>query len=322
MKTSITLLVITFLGLGGRFCASNAQKVIISQNGGSTQWTCFGHDSSETCCQSIETASRQASIPTASLASCNLLLAEIPQESVSQALQTSSTNIARFSLINRSTPDPETQQFVFEESKESFKLEKVETTIFPFVLGATLDQSNSLSISSELSSSGGMHRLLSHRLETMVDFSKCFIFLTVPHDMFVDLDDAYEPPGDNTILRVHAAGVCDIEQPAFASGQHAIVLELEQDANPLSFASKFHVRYPYPSPTYSQYVHLPEPQLLCTTYDGSLVGTAPTKDAEVVWVAAGSDEDHDFVMWTTVLMCCFGVVWMMSDISHVARWDE
>jgi hypothetical protein len=42
---------------------------------------------------------------------------------------------------------------------------------------------------------------------------------------------------------------------------------------------------------------------------------------ERVWVAAGSDDDYDWVMWMTIAACWVGVVWMLSDISHVSHWD-
>jgi hypothetical protein len=218
------------------------------------------------------------------------------------------------------TSSLEVSQYLWDPSLESRVLQKLDTISFPFLLQIS-EPSDYVTIHSDLSISGGMHRLLYHQLHTPANVQTSFVFLTIPDSMFVDLDDAFEGI-DN--VRIHAASVCDIEQPAFVSGQHVIVLELSVNDSPtLEFSSKLHLRYPYPSRSYKQEVFLPEPQLLCLKHDGSILFQGPQERETLtqIWVAAGRDEDYDLVMWTTILVCWIGVVWMMLDMSYVAKWD-
>ena len=86
--------------------------------------------------------------------------------------------------------------------------------------------------------------------------------------MFVDLDDAVS---DFNGIKIHSAGVCDIENPAFDSGQHLVVMEVEVfDRAEMQFNSNFHFRYPRPSSSYREKVLLQKPQLLCRTNEGLL----------------------------------------------------
>jgi hypothetical protein len=300
---------------------SNAQRVLITISFGSTQWTCFDHNTTEDCCLSIQIASHAASVPVPSLTSCTSKLAKVPGL-VQEALQVSTNSFAQYALTfeSPSTLGQQMKQFLWDHSKEEAEIQTLDRVTSPYHMSAEL--SASLSIHSDLSSSGGMHRLLRHSLEVTGAYSTCYVFLTIPDGIFVDLDDAFEGSTGTQIV-VHSAGVCDIEQPAFVSGQHCIVFEVRDCENDLlNFASKLHLRYPHPSPAREQFVYLPEPQLLCISRSGSLVGATQQKGMELVWVGAGNDDDYNMVVWTTVLVCLGGVVWMMADISHVARWDE
>lgn len=300
--------------------AANSQRVLITVGNSTIQWTCFDDDTADDCCRSIQAASQEASIRASGLTTCAAQLAKVPV-SIGGALQVPKDSFATYSLTleSNATTVQSTQQFMWDDSKEGPKLKALDTAIFPYLISAEL--STSLLIRSELSSSGGMHRLLRHSWEVTDDYRTCLIFLTVPSGMFVDLDDAFEGHGATHII-IHAAEVCDIEQPAFVSRPHSIIFEVRDFQDDQSFASKLHLRYPLPSPVREQYVYLPEPQLLCVTLGGSLAGSPQQKDMEPVWVAAGNDHDYNVVMWTTVLVCLIGVVQMMVDISQVARWDE
>ena len=184
-----------------------------------------------------------------------------------------------------------------------------------------------IKIRSDLSGSGGMHRLLHHKLNVPSDVQACLVFLTIPDSVFVDLDDAFE--GHFCNIRIHAAAAaaadaCDVEQPAFASGQRVIVLELSEIVGPtLELSSKVHLRYPYPSSSYRQESFLPDPQLLCLHNDGVMIfqGSQERKTLTRLWVAAGRLEDYELVMWVTILACWIGVVCCLLDISLIAKWD-
>ena len=295
----------------------SAQRVLITVHSGSIQWTCFDDDTIESCCSSIQTAGRETTIAVPSLNSCTAHLAMVPTFS-GEPLQVP----ARYSLITleaHAIPGQPTKQYLWEKRKQETKLQTLYPTTFPYIIRAEL--SNSLSIRSELSSSGGMHRQLRHSLKIADEYGVCYVFLTVPDGMFVDLDDAFEASSGATV-RVRAAGVCDIEQPAFVSGQHSIVFEVGDGGKDMNFTSKLHLRYPHPSPSNEQFIYLPEPELLCLHQTGFFVGAPRQKEVKMVWVAAGNDNDYELVMWATVVVCLVGVGWMMADLSHVARWDE
>jgi hypothetical protein len=204
-----------------------------------------------------------------------------------------------------------------------------------------------------------------------------FIYLVIPRGMFIDLDDPIEPAGgmmksipieDNdgmssddtshgfvvttttqpetqksSVLsfraRLHAASICDIEQPSFVSGQHLLVWEIDRivaasgGAIPLvlNFSTKLHLRYPHPSPTLEEWIDLPSPLLFAVLDSNSEVSRdkMPGREhdwsldvAERVWVAAGKDEDHNWIMGMTISFCLVGVGIMLRDISRVALWDD
>jgi len=205
-----------------------------------------------------------------------------------------------------------------------------------------------------------------------------FIYLVVPRGMFIDLDDPIEPAGgmmkstpiedsdgvssddtshaffvttttkqletqESSVLsfraRLHAASICDIEQPSFVSGQHLLVWEIDRivaakgGAIPpvLNFSTKLHLRYPHPSSTLEEWIDLPSP-LLFAVLDSESKASHNTilgrehdwslDVAERVWVAAGKDEDHNWIMGMTITFCLVGVGIMLRDISRVSLWDD
>ena len=218
-------------------------------------------------------------------------------------------------------------------------------------------------VDSHLGKDGGMHRLFRHRFRLLENSTGgeedpvYFLYLTIPQGMFIDLDDPIEiaqgtiqstptdgvdashsfvvtTSKDSSLVqsfraRLHAATVCDIEQPSFVSGQHLLVWEIDgigkQGMPPLiEFSTKLHLRYPHPSATLEEWIDLPNPLLFATSnlnystqeYDWGL------GIVERVWVAAGKDEDHDWIMGMTILFCLIGVGIMLRDVSRVSLWDD
>ena len=158
-------------------------------------------------------------------------------------------------------------------------------------------------------------------------------------------------------IRLHSATICDIEQPAFDSGQHILIWEIDniEVLAPLSslsnnnkhipvltpfpvikFATKVHLRYPRPSSSMEVYIDLPQPFLLSSSSSTSQSEPINEKQqqqhstnsgwtigsSERVWVAAGHDHDHDYIMIMTISVCLIGVVIMLWDISIVSLWDD
>mmetsp|Transcript_4622 Transcript_4622/g.11110 ORF Transcript_4622/g.11110 Transcript_4622/m.11110 type:complete len:409 (+) Transcript_4622:108-1334(+) len=220
-------------------------------------------------------------------------------------------------------------------------------------------------IDSHLGKDGGMHRLFHHRFEALENTDTYFLYLTIPTGMFIDLDDPIETTtgtlqsiggekingvvdsdashsfvvtgndndNDNTSsfrARLHAATVCDIEQPSFVSGQHLLVWEIDQIKGGagviLEFATKLHLRYPHPSVNLEQWIDLPRPLLFYRSHHRSNTTTTQhdwnLEFTEQVWVAAGSDEDHNWIMGMTISFCLIGVGIMLRDVSRVSLWDD
>eukprot|EP00531_Pseudo-nitzschia_arenysensis_P012572 CAMPEP_0116142468 /NCGR_PEP_ID=MMETSP0329-20121206/14926_1 /TAXON_ID=697910 /ORGANISM="Pseudo-nitzschia arenysensis, Strain B593" /LENGTH=391 /DNA_ID=CAMNT_0003637709 /DNA_START=84 /DNA_END=1259 /DNA_ORIENTATION=+ len=222
-------------------------------------------------------------------------------------------------------------------------------------------------IDSHLGQDGGMHRLFHHRYELLGNTdedSTYFLYLIIPSGMFIDLDDPIEATTgtlqsistneDNGAVasdtnhgfvatatsetssvksfraRLHAATVCDIEQPSFVSGQHLLVWEIDQlvtTGEPnvvMEFATKLHLRYPHPTADLEEWIDLPSPLLFAASnqthhqqkHDWDL------KLEERVWVAAGRDDDHDWIMGMTISFCLIGVGIMLRDVSRVSLWDD
>jgi hypothetical protein len=233
------------------------------------------------------------------------------------------------------------------------------------------------SVSSTLDRNGGMHRLLHHSVQLLPAMKTYYLFFVVPQGMFIDLDDPIHVP-DGTIMNVisssssttknhsndakysmhvtssesntpsydvhlYAAKVCDIEQPAFVSGQHILVWEIRLTNDPvgttmpsdgvvLNFSTKLHLRYPLPTTGIQDWIYLPEPLLfgIEAGSDEEEKHTSPSSNVEkwqldineLVWVATGNDQHYYIVMWVTISSCVIGVVMMLRDISKVSLWDD
>lgn len=158
--------------------------------------------------------------------------------------------------------------------------------------------------------------------------------------------------------QLHSATLCDIEQPAFVSGQHVLVWEIDNIVTKtqhqpeiknlsslppppvIEFATKLHLRYPHPSSTLEEWIDLSSPLLFSVlpSSGNQLINKEESGDTskeqqqkhhgwdldfvERVWVAAGKDEDHDWIMTMTISFCLIGVVIMLRDISRVSLWDD
>jgi len=155
--------------------------------------------------------------------------------------------------------------------------------------------------------------------------------------------------------QLHSAIICDIEQPAFVSGQHVLVWEIdnivitknqqeigEPSSIPspvIEFATKLHLRYPHPSSILEEWIDLLRPILfsvLPSDYkiikesDVTSIKMMPDKQQHIwdldfverVWVAAGNGDDHSYVMGMTISFCLIGVVIMLRDISRASLWDN
>ena len=108
----------------------------------------------------------------------------------------------------------------------------------------------------------------------------------------------------------------------------------------IEFATKLHLRYPHPSSTLEEWIDLSSPllfsvlpssgnQLINKEESGVTSKEQQQKHhgwdldfVERVWVAAGKDEDHDWIMTMTISFCLIGVVIMLRDISRVSLWDD
>jgi hypothetical protein len=213
------------------------------------------------------------------------------------------------------------------------------------------------------------------------EYSTYFLYLTIPNGMFIDLDDPIEATNgviqsttpteitdgdashashnsffvttttepqttqESSVLsfraRLHAATVCDIEQPSFVSGQHLVVWEVDSISKStdttirpttIEFSTKLHLRYPHPSSTMEEWIDLPSPLLFAASSgseamasNDAMLGQEYDWDigpTERVWVAAGKDEDHDWIMGMTILFCLIGVGIMLRDVSRVSLWDD
>eukprot|EP00934_Nitzschia_sp_Nitz4_P000839 Nitzschia sp. Nitz4//scaffold110_size71422//37193//38251//NITZ4_005872-RA/size71422-processed-gene-0.58-mRNA-1//1//CDS//3329533083//839//frame0 len=351
MKSLVSSLLFLFFVLS-RNCTSIT--VLTTERSTETQWTCFDTDSASACCQGILEASltQESAYSPPEPSVCVSQISAVP---TIDSLQ----RIAKFSLIQyhgQNQPDARPRQFLWTDDA-SGDTEKPEvdsssnhtTTIiqdvlyFPFVL-EPVHPSPMVEVHSELSSYGGMHRLLHSRISTKnspadARITSTYLFLTLSNSMFMDLDDALvQDSVEASVTTVHSAGVCDIEQPAFASGQHVAVLEStnHQQHDPsststtttLELSSKVHFRYPVPSPDRHQWSILFLPQVLVRSNE-QVSGTttmyttsaALPQETQKVWVAAGSDADYVWVMGTTLVMALLGTISMLQNFSLVAQWD-
>ena len=85
-----------------------------------------------------------------------------------------------------------------------------------------------------------------------------YMLVHLPADFFMDMEDTFKPgsivgetPELIELVTLHNTTIIDIEEPAFASPSHAVLIRLTKmnlQANDefLSFAIKIHLRYPKP----------------------------------------------------------------------------
>jgi hypothetical protein len=303
-----------------------------------------------------------------SKASCLLELSEMPLFGMLSQMDT--TTGASFSwwvpvsMFPRNNTVQGKPQLLFR--MEQNELQTIHNPISPYHLSMINDGDEqrlvSLPSSSTLDPNGGMHRLLHHSIQLQSDVASTYVFvLVVPQGMFIDLDDPMETgkgliaiprqsspektmtkcsfnlqsdiASPTVSLHLYATDVCcDIEQPAFVSGQHVLAWEFDLEAFKgesllLEFATKLHMRYSQPSPNLHQWVHLPSPLLLGVVgkdVDTTVISveTQYMEVLERIQVAAGNDDDHDFVMWITMASCLLGVLLMLQDISKMSLWDD
>jgi hypothetical protein len=298
--------------------------------------------------------------------SCLLELAEMPLVTILSQLDTIAT--ASFSwwvpapLSSLDKAEGSTQILFHVDQNQS---QPIQFPISPYHLSAIGDEERVVPLpsSSALDPNGGMHRLLEHSLQLRSDIETFVLVVLVPQGMFIDLDDPLEtgnnlkalprqsslekntaissfdlqtllasPSTTTASLHLYAAHVCNIEQPAFVSGQHVLAWEIDVVAVNaqsllLEFATKLHLRYPQPSPNMYQVVNLPRPLLLGLVGRDVDTTTIPLETQymeilERIRVAAGNDDDHDVVMWITMACCFLGVVLMLQDISRMSLWDD
>lgn len=293
----------------------------------SVQWTCFGSVEKESCCEGI----REANIL---LSRENLL--EDDDYCVSQIAEIPSIqdlpDLALFSLVaqatSKETRDDDRSTILSQVLFDGATAEATHTIHIPtspFTLQA-LQRRKDVVLETTLSSNGGMHRIMHHTIQVPASSSRAYLILTIPNAMFVDLDDFVKESADTVI---HATGIIDIEQPAFVSGQHVIVVESKQsveaiEPTTINLEGKVHFRYQDPSSDLERMVSIPPPALVILDRDGSStledLSTFQELPIEVL-VAAGNGEDFDLVMWITVGACCVGIILMLRDISHVSQWD-
>jgi hypothetical protein len=128
--------------------------------------------------------------------------------------------------------------------------------------------------------------------------------------------------------------------PAVAAASSAAVNVKEKEDGlegqiSLEFATKLHLRYPFPSPAMEDWILLPQPLLFGVQKrnEGKNKGAASNNkfdeqpqwnlgNLERVWVATGNDDDYGFIMGVTVMSCLIGVLVMLRDISKVSEWDD
>lgn len=223
----------------------------------------------------------------------------------------------------------------------------------PFVVSvpaSTSPVSFSANLQSSLSSDGGMHRLLHHSISfacqpEMTTYQASFYMLVfVTEHFFVDVDDAFLSSQEHVIpFLLDSRERIDIEQPAFVSPQHVIIVKVDasgickndsqQEEEYVAFATKLHVRYPPLTETGHVQVSFPAPLL----YSGWLTDTTRvhqenytllTTASDFSWqspisvqVATGFQDDAHFVGIVTILASLIGSLVLLQKISKVSVWN-
>ena len=190
----------------------------------------------------------------------------------------------------------------------------------------------------DLSTSGGMHRVLSINLNLIqvTGIGSISMLLVLTEDFFVDIEHLIHTPchGDfqSCHVTIHSSEIINTEEPAFVSPQHAIRLDIlwntpllsmsMEESSSLSFALSIHARYPKPISRgrggYYVVAKLPAPILLGV--NGSNL-PQPLPPPLVAHIPAGHADDGTFVTLATALCSIVGSLLLLRDLSRVSRWN-
>jgi hypothetical protein len=221
--------------------------------------------------------------------------------------------------------------------------------VSPFVGTLASSPSFSANLQSTLSSDGGMHRLLHHNIsftcppETSSYQASFYMMVFVTEHFFIDVDDSFVSSQENVIPSLHSRERIDIEQPAFVSPQHVVIVNVDangmckndsQQESYVAFATKLHVRYPPLTGTGHLHVSFPAPLLYSgylvdtTTPSTTLQGqnyTLSTSDFRwqspiSVQVATGFQDDYLLVGIVTILASLVGSFFLLRNMSKVSVW--
>jgi hypothetical protein len=211
-------------------------------------------------------------------------------------------------------------------------------------------------LDSTLSRDGGMHRQLHHIIRLKPDEAirnhhklsgslTILIFLT--QDVFIDIDDPFggsctsSPTNADDAVQcqaslLHQHGRIDIEQPAFASPQHVVAVEIKWNTTTtlkemeLHMTMQLHLRYAKPirNGRYHAFL-LPTPILQrgkCESVNSTNKCTVnlTSKNAaiqQVVHVAAGLESDNIWVTVMTLLCSLIGAAVLLREIVTVSQWE-
>ena len=198
----------------------------------------------------------------------------------------------------------------------------------------------SANIHSSLSPDGGMHRLLHHAIsikcpeETTESYQASLTMLVfVTEHFFVDIDDPLLSSHDGGVATLVSRERIDIEQPAFVSPQHVIMVQVTMDdgrcneTTTYSFATKLHVRYPPLTTTGHFDIVFPAP-LLRSGWLAMSQQQNYTLEQQVTWqppillnVATGWQDDYAWVGIVTILWSLVGSILLLRDLSKVSKWN-
>lgn len=185
-------------------------------------------------------------------------------------------------------------------------------------------------IYSELSESGGMHRMLSVKLSfDQLDFHQgsVSILLVLTEDFFVDIEQLIKSPcvGEfefcNLVIHSISDETINTEEPTFVSPQHTLRIEVSWttplSSEPyLSFALSIHARYATPNGGYVVAM-LPAPILLDMGKNDMLPKQKPLS----VHIPAGNSYDYICVTFATATWSLLGSILLLRELSRVSSWN-
>jgi hypothetical protein len=194
-----------------------------------------------------------------------------------------------------------------------------------------------------------MHRLLHHSITISCPHeiagrpyyqASLTMLLFVSEFFFLDVDDPFDTFGQDIVFLSNNTRI-DIEQPAFASPQHVVAVQIivegervcNDDDSQIKFATKLHVRYPPLTHEGSLDVALPAPIL----YQGWLVSeninvtlTTPLSSSSSsssyqppiqTRVATGFEQDSYWVGIIAILWNLVGSYFLLCSLSKVSKWN-